>query len=99
MRTVRLGESEITEEIAKLPEWTRAEQTISRTFALGSFAAAVAFVSKVAGAAEAADHHPDIDIRYSKVTLALTTHFLHGLTAKDFDLAAVCDALAGEGQP
>ena len=99
MRTARLGEDEITEGLSKLPEWTQAGQTILRTFTLGSFAAALAFVNKVAAAAEQADHHPDIDIRYSEVTLALTTHYLKGLTAKDFELAAVCDALAGEEQP
>jgi 4a-hydroxytetrahydrobiopterin dehydratase len=60
-------------------------------FAFGDFRAGMAFVNKVADAAEAADHHPDIDIRYNKVRLALVTHDAGGLTNKDFDLAALAD--------
>ena len=52
----------------------------------------MAFVNRVAALAEAADHHPDIDIRYSKVTLALSTHDAGGLTARDFDLAEAIGA-------
>ena len=99
MRTVRLSEEEIAGALARLPQWTRVGEAISRTFAFGSFAAAMAFVNGVADAAERRDHHPDMDIRYDHVTLALTTHFVKGLTAKDFTLAAACDALADGGQP
>lgn len=99
MRTVRLSEDEIAERLTRLPEWARAGQTISRRYKLAGFAAAMAFVNRVAAAAEQADHHPDIDVRYDAVTLALTTHYSKRLTAKDFNLAAACDALAGEGQP
>ena len=52
----------------------------------------MAFVNRVAALARAADHHPDIDIRYSKVTLALSTHDAGGLTARDFDLAEAIGA-------
>jgi len=55
--------------------------------------AAIAFVSRVAKLAEKAWHHPDIDIRWNKVRLSLTTHDQGGLTEKDFDLAARCDKL------
>jgi 4a-hydroxytetrahydrobiopterin dehydratase len=83
----RLGESQIEQRLALLPGWERRGDEIRRTFAFASFAESLAFVNRVAGLAEAADHHPDIDIRYSKVTLALSTHDAGGLTAKDFELA------------
>lgn len=65
-----------------------------RTFTFSDFLAAIRFVNAVAEVAEAADHHPDIDIRYNKVTLALTTHDSGGLTEKDFALAAQADTIA-----
>jgi len=65
-----------------------------RTFDFADFRAAVRFVNLVADAAEAAGHHPDIDIRYNKVRLSLVTHDAGGLTAKDFDLAEAADKLA-----
>ncbi|GMQ85992.1 MAG: 4a-hydroxytetrahydrobiopterin dehydratase [Acidimicrobiia bacterium] len=77
------------------PDWHLDGETITRTYQFGTFAAAIGFVTKVAMAAEVADHHPDIDIRWTKVTLALTTHFEKALTAKDTDLAAKADVLAG----
>jgi 4a-hydroxytetrahydrobiopterin dehydratase len=84
----RLGESQIQQRLAGLAGWERRGDEIRRTFAFASFGESLAFVNRVAGLAEAADHHPDIDIRYSKVTLALSTHDAGGLTAKDFELAA-----------
>ena len=80
--------------LARLPNWTRAGQTITRTYAFGSFAEAMKFVNLVAESAESMDHHPDLDIRYGKVTLALTTHASRGLTLNDVDLAAACDGFA-----
>ena len=85
MRT--LTETEIEERLARLPGWERRGQEIRRTWAFADFRGAMAFVNRVADLAEAADHHPDIDIRYSKVTLALSTHDAGGLTARDFALA------------
>jgi 4a-hydroxytetrahydrobiopterin dehydratase len=98
MRTVRLGEDEIAEFLTNLPDWTRAEQAISRTYSFESFAAAMEFVNQVAEEAERRDHHPDMDIRYDKVTVALATHYLKGLTAKDMTLAGVCDQFADEAK-
>ena len=80
--------------LAAVPGWTKRGAVIRRTYAFADFVAAIRFVSLVAKAAEKAAHHPDIDIRWSKVTLALTTHDAGGLTAKDFTLSARCDALA-----
>lgn len=77
------------------PDWQLDGETITRTYQFGTFAAAIGFVTGVAMAAEVADHHPDIDIRWNKVTLALSTHSEKALTTKDTDLAAKADILAG----
>ena len=61
---------------------------------LGDFRAALGFVNRVGDLAEEAGHHPDIDIRYNRVRLALVTHDAGGLTSKDFDLAARADGAA-----
>jgi 4a-hydroxytetrahydrobiopterin dehydratase len=74
-------------------EWTREESEIVTTVTLHDFAAALAFVNLVGAAAEAADHHPDIDIRWNKVTLRLTTHDSGGLTVLDLALAAAIDRM------
>jgi 4a-hydroxytetrahydrobiopterin dehydratase len=87
----RLSEDEIRIRLASIPEWRRDGDEMRRTFGFGSFAAAVAFVTRVAALAESADHHPDIDIRYDKVTLALSTHSAGGLTARDMDMATRID--------
>jgi 4a-hydroxytetrahydrobiopterin dehydratase len=83
----RLSDAEIAERLTRLPDWERQGDEIRRTFSFADFEAAMAFVNRVADLAEAMDHHPDIDIRYSKVTLTLSTHDAGGLTARDFDLA------------
>ena len=77
---------------AQHPEWALEGETITRTFILENFNDAMGFVTRVALAAEVADHHPDIDIRWKKVTLALTTHEANGLTEKDTALAATADS-------
>lgn len=99
MRRPLLSEDEIAEHLARLPGWTRDGGVISRTYRFADFAGAMAFVNLVAEAAESVDHHPDIDIRYGKVTLALTTHDSRGLTLNDVDLAAACDDLADGIKP
>ncbi len=73
--------------------WSLDGETISKTYQFANFAAAMGFVTAVGVLAEKAFHHPDIDIRYSNVTLALTTHDQGGLTEKDTELAAQFDAL------
>ena len=98
MRVPRLTDEEIEERLAQVPEWAQVEDAIARTYSFKSFRQAIAFVVQVADAAEEADHHPDIGIRYRKVMLGLTTHDVGGLTVKDFQLAAACDALAGGGR-
>ena len=82
-----LDESQILERLARLPGWQRRGSEITRTWSFADFKGSLAFVNRVAELANAMDHHPDIDIRYSKVTLTLTTHDASGLTARDFALA------------
>ena len=84
---VLLSETQIQDNLARLPSWERHGQEIRRTWRFADFKEAMAFVDRVAALAEGANHHPDIDIRYSRVTLALSTHDAGGLTARDFDLA------------
>jgi len=76
------------------PEWSRDGAVMTRTYEFADFAGSMGFVTRVALAAEKADHHPDIDIRWNKVTLTLSTHSEGGLTAKDLDLADISDELA-----
>jgi 4a-hydroxytetrahydrobiopterin dehydratase len=89
----KLDETKIPSVLAALPNWKRAGEIISRTFEFPDFVAAMKFVNAVAELAEQAGHHPDIDVRWNKVTLALTTHDAGGLTEKDFALAKHCDGL------
>jgi 4a-hydroxytetrahydrobiopterin dehydratase len=77
------------------PWWERSGKELRRTFEFPLFLAGIDFVQKIARLAEAADHHPDIDIRWRKVTVALTTHDAGGLTFRDTDLATLCDAAFG----
>jgi 4a-hydroxytetrahydrobiopterin dehydratase len=87
----KLDDDAITRELATVPTWQRApaagSDEIRRSVSLPSFRAALAFVAYVGELAEAANHHPDIDIRYNRVDLALTTHSAGGLTTNDFELA------------
>jgi 4a-hydroxytetrahydrobiopterin dehydratase len=83
----RLTDAEVDTRLRQLSGWERHGDEIRRTFSFSDFAGSLGFVNRIGALAEAMDHHPDIDIRYSKVTLTLTTHDAGGLTAKDFDLA------------
>ena len=89
----KLSEAQVTDAIKLVPEWGDTGETIQRTYQFSDFVKAMGFVGKVAAAAEKNQHHPDILIRYNKVTLTLSTHDAGGITMKDFDLAAKCDAL------
>lgn len=91
---VKMDEARVILALSTLPQWKRDGQTISRTYEFANFVAAMKFVNVVAALAEQAQHHPDVDIRWNKVTLALSTHDAGGLTEKDFALAKQCDALS-----
>jgi len=88
----RLSEDDIRDRLRTVPQWTRQGDQIRRTYELPSFAEAIAFVNRVAGIADAADHHPDILIEYRRVTLTLSTHDAGGLTERDFRVASSIDA-------
>lgn len=88
-----LDDSEIRGHLDRLGGWTREGDTIRKTYTLDSFPEAIAFVNLVAEVAQKADHHPDIDIRFDRVSCALSTHSQGGLTIKDFQLARQIDAV------
>ena len=92
--TTKLGDADVQGWLKAHPGWALEGGMIRRTFTFKDFRGSMAFVNRVADAAEAANHHPDIDIRYSKVTLGLVTHDAGGLTWRDTKLAEEADALA-----
>lgn len=89
----KLKAAQIKARLKTVPEWERTGSVIKRTFQFEDFVGAMKFVNAVAELAEEAWHHPDMDIRWNKVTLTLTTHSEGGLTAKDFELAKQFDRL------
>jgi 4a-hydroxytetrahydrobiopterin dehydratase len=74
-----------------VPEWSKRTRTILRTFKFEGFLEGIDFVNRVVRKAQNVNHHPDLDIRFNKVTLKLTTHDEGGITEKDFSLARQCD--------
>ena len=91
---MKLSENEIAAALGGHSDWQRKGDAIVKTYALASFADAIAFVTRLAFDAEAADHHPDLQISYKKVTVSWSTHDAGGLTAKDFSGAAQSDMIA-----
>jgi len=89
-----LSDAELAEALAGLPGWAREGDVIAKTYERPTFPAAIAFVTEIADRAEAANHHPDLDIRYRKVRVALSTHDEGGITEKDVALASEIEALA-----
>ena len=89
-----MPDPEISAALESMPGWEHADGAISREYKLDSFAGAIAFVVRLSYAAEAADHHPDLDIRYSKVRVTLSTHSEGGVTAKDTELARIIEGFA-----
>ena len=84
----------IQRELGSLPGWARRGQTLTKSYTLPSFPAAIEMVRRVADAAEAADHHPDIDIRANKLVFTLSSHDAGGVTQKDIALAREIERLA-----
>ena len=95
----RLDDTAVAEGLQHLPGWERRGNQIVKTFMREDLAHAMMFVHDIAGAAEAAGHHPDIDIRWNKVTQALSSHAEGGLTDRDFQLAARIQELDQPTQP
>lgn len=89
-----LSDDDVRARLAQHPEWRRDGAAIVREFTFAGFPDAVAFVSRLVAPAEAADHHPDLEIHYRRVIVRYTTHSDGGLTAKDFAGAAAADDAA-----
>ena len=89
-----LTPAQIKTALGAVKDWKKESPAITRTYQFKDFNGSMDFVNKIARVAEEANHHPDIDIRWNKVTLTLATHSEGGLTQKDFDLAKKIDALA-----
>jgi 4a-hydroxytetrahydrobiopterin dehydratase len=89
-----LSDADIDAALGKLGGWVREGDEIVKTYECASFPDAIAFVVRIGFFAEKADHHPDLDIRWRKVRVALTTHDAGGLTQRDFDLAAQIESVA-----
>jgi 4a-hydroxytetrahydrobiopterin dehydratase len=92
--TATLSDLEIQRALGSLPGWSRRGTVLTKTFTWPTFAQGIDFVTRVAKAADAADHHPDIDIRYTKVTCTLSTHDAGGITEKDLKLAGEIENLS-----
>ena len=88
-----LSKQQVDTMLSSVPDWQIDAGELVRTFKFEDFRAAIRFLNQVADLAEAAGHHPDIDIRYNRVRLALVTHDAGGITNKDFDLASRADKL------
>ncbi len=84
----------VRESLGSLPEWKLEGKEIVRRYEFADFAAAMVFVNKVAEKAEAAGHHPDIDIRYNKVRVALVSHDKGGITGRDVSMAKTIDLIS-----
>jgi 4a-hydroxytetrahydrobiopterin dehydratase len=82
-----LSPVEVTQKLAEIPDWRLENGALARGFSFTDFREAMSFVNSVAAVAEHAGHHPDIDIRYNKVILALSSHDAGGITERDFSLA------------
>jgi 4a-hydroxytetrahydrobiopterin dehydratase len=91
---VLLSDDDLVTALESLPGWERAGDAIAKQYRFGGFPDAVAFVVRLAYDAEAANHHPDLDIRYDKVTVSLSTHSEGGITDKDVSLARTIEGLA-----
>jgi 4a-hydroxytetrahydrobiopterin dehydratase len=90
----RLSDLEIQRALGTLPGWARRSDVLVKSFTFPTFADGIDFVQRVARAADAVDHHPDIDIRYTKITCMLSTHDAGGITEADLSLANTIETLA-----
>ena len=89
----KLSDLEIQRALGSLPAWARRGETLTKTFTFPTFAEGIEFVRRVAAKADAVNHHPDIDIRYTKVVLVLSTHDAGGITEADLSLAKTVETV------
>ena len=94
---MKLNDESIADWISNREGWARTGDLIQKTFSFPAFRDSIVFVNRVAGLADDVDHHPDIDIRYNKVRIGLTTHDADGLTSKDLKLAEKIDFATSHG--
>ncbi len=94
----RLSDLEIQRALGSLPGWARRADVLTKSFTFSTFTDGIAFVNRVAKAADDANHHPDVDIRYTRIVCTLSTHDAGGITQQDLDLAARIEKLAN-GSP
>lgn len=93
-----LGDSQISARLKALKGWKHEGKFIQKTFEFPTFMEGIAFVERVAAVAEAQEHHPDIHVRYTTVTLSVQTHSEGGVTGWDFDLAEAIERDLAEGE-
>lgn len=98
MRT-KLSDLEIRRALANLPGWSRKGDALTKTYSFARFADGIRFVQQIAEVADGMNHHPDIDIRYTKVSFALSTHDAGGITQLDLDLAKKIEETAFATKP
>ena len=90
----KLSDLEIQRALGRLSGWSRRSETLTKTFSFARFADGIAFVTRVAKLADEMNHHPDIDVRYTKVTMTLSTHDAGGITQSDLTLAERIEGVA-----
>lgn len=93
MAIAPLSDIEIQRELGSLSGWARRGNALTKQFTFADFPAGIDWVRRVAELAEQRDHHPDIDIRYTRITIVLSTHSAGGITTKDFELARAIEGL------
>lgn len=89
----KLNEEQVAVYLGKLPDWTYESEALRKTFQLPDFRNAIRFVHQIADIVEKDNHHPDLLIRFNKVTVTLTTHDVHGVTGKDFLVAQQIESI------
>jgi 4a-hydroxytetrahydrobiopterin dehydratase len=94
---MKLAKDEVKSRLGTMKGWKLDDDEIEKDYKFKDFKEAMLFVNAVARAAEAVDHHPDIEIKYNKVEISLSTHSEGGVTEKDFELAAQIDSVAAGG--
>ena len=92
-----LTDDEVERQLGDLPGWRREGDALVATLEAPDFPTAIRLVDEVAVEAEEMDHHPDIDIRYTKITCSLSTHSAGGITEKDLAMAGAIEAVKGKG--
>ena len=92
-----LSDLEIQRALGSLPGWSRRGDVLTKSYTFKRFPEGIVFIQRVADAAERMDHHPDIDVRYTKVTFMLSTHDAGGITNRDIELATEIERLSADG--